>query len=403
MKMKSKNLAVKNPALVLGMFETGLAVGRSLGRKGITVYGCDKHKDIGFYSRYINASICPDPRNNELFLDWLRKKILSFDEKPVLYFTSDDFLLNFSGYRDEFKDIALFNLPPQSLLDQITDKYKQYKLAINAGINVPKTLLIEEGIPKEDITTLQYPVFVKGLDVTRWRAVFGGVKKGFLVHNEQEFEEILKALKENKIDGIVQELIYGTDDKHYKYCVYINEQGKVLNSFGLQKIRQNPIRFGVGSVVVSVVNSELKEVGEKLFKNIEYRGVGSAEFKKDERDGKWKLIEVNPRYWQQNGLTEFCGNNFAFSNYLDLTGQSVEAIEKYDIGKKWINIYMDIDSFMDYRKEKLITLSQWLSSIKGPKMFSDMAFDDIIPGFYEIRFGKKLFDIPKYFLRKLIK
>ena len=50
-----------NLAVVLGMFETGLAVGRSLGRAGIKVLGLDSVRKIGFYSKYIEARICPDP------------------------------------------------------------------------------------------------------------------------------------------------------------------------------------------------------------------------------------------------------------------------------------------------------------------------------------------------------
>ena len=54
-----------NPAVVLGMFDTGLAVGRSLGRAGIRVIGLDFSKKVGFYSKYIDAYICPNPSENE--------------------------------------------------------------------------------------------------------------------------------------------------------------------------------------------------------------------------------------------------------------------------------------------------------------------------------------------------
>ena len=55
----------ENPALILGLFETGLAVGRSLGRHDISVYGFDFKKDIGFFSKYIQAKICPHPLEQE--------------------------------------------------------------------------------------------------------------------------------------------------------------------------------------------------------------------------------------------------------------------------------------------------------------------------------------------------
>ena len=55
-----------NSAVVLGMFETGLGIGRSLGRNGIKVWGLDHKKDIGFYSKYIRALSCPHPFKDEI-------------------------------------------------------------------------------------------------------------------------------------------------------------------------------------------------------------------------------------------------------------------------------------------------------------------------------------------------
>ena len=83
----------KYPAVVLGMFETGLAIGRSLGRNGIRVFGLDFKKDVGFYSKYIRAEICPNPLTDEKkFLDYLIKFSNKFEHKPVLFVTSDNFL-----------------------------------------------------------------------------------------------------------------------------------------------------------------------------------------------------------------------------------------------------------------------------------------------------------------------
>jgi predicted ATP-grasp superfamily ATP-dependent carboligase len=47
--------------------------------------------------------------------------------------------------------------------------------------------------------------------------------------------------------------------------------------------------------VQSVEYPELLALGKAFFKKIGYRGVGSAEFKLDDRDGTLKLIELNPR------------------------------------------------------------------------------------------------------------
>ncbi|MFW6225310.1 MAG: hypothetical protein ACOC4B_03510 [Bacteroidota bacterium] len=201
----------------------------------------------------------------------------------------------------------------------------------------------------------------------------------------------------------MQEVIPGPDQHHFKYCTLRDNEGNEFNKFTLKKIRQYPPHFGVGSVVESVSNKKLEKAGKQFFDKIKYKGVGSAEFKLDQRDGKWKLIELNPRYWQQNSLAYSTGADFALNQYLSLTNQKIKEQKNFETGVKWINIYMDFASFLKYRKEGEITFWKWLKSLKGPKVFSDFAWDDLKPFFYEWGFGLKLLKAPVFLINKLIK
>ena len=385
------------------MFETGLGVGRSLGRKGISVIGLDFKKDIGFYSRYINGYICPHPIEEEKdFVEYLLKFGREQKVKPVLFITSDDFLFSISRNRKPLLKYFLINFPEEDIIESILDKFQQYRLAHRVGILVPKTFFPKNLSEVEEIKNeLSYPVFIKAQDVNLWRKNISKTIKGFIVMNEFELITKYQMIFNNGSNAIVQEIIKGPDTNHFKICCYISKKGNILLSFTLQKIRQQPIKFGVGAVVQSIHYPELMKVGEKFFSEIGYRGVGSAEFKLDERDGKLKLIELNPRYWQQNILSEKCGMNFPLIDYLEVTGQNPEPKFKFCKGIKWVNIYMDFDSFINYRREEGLTLNEWLKSLKNRKVFSDFASDDILPAFYEIRFGKRLFKIPQYIFRKI--
>jgi len=383
------------PAIVLGLFETGLAVGRSLGRNNIPVYGIDTHKDIGFYSKYIKGTICPDPSASETkFATWFINYLKSFREKPILFFTSDVFLGVFSQNRDQFHDLCRYNIPAHDLLFRISNKYEQYQLIKNHKILVPETRIIDHETILNGLDHMEYPLFLKGMDVVKWRAVFGGTKKGILIQDSDELIETAAILGKHRLRGIMQEVVKGPDTNHFKYCVYRNSENETLNQFMLQKIRQHPAHFGVGSAVKSVFNKDLQKAGRELFTKLKYSGVGSAEFKYDERDGNWKLIEVNPRYWQQYALTEYCKNSFSLNQYLDLTGQNPLKNKSYDTGKIWVNIYMDFSSYLQYRKESGLNFLQWIRSLKGKKIFPDFAWDDIIPVFYESRFGKRFLRLP---------
>ncbi|MFW6225309.1 MAG: hypothetical protein ACOC4B_03505 [Bacteroidota bacterium] len=164
--MKNKNLNNNHPALILGLFETALGIARSLGRKGISVYGIDKNKDIGFYSKYIKATLCPDPvLYEDKFINWLENYISGFNEKPILYFTSDDYLMAFTKNRDMFEDKVSYILPEHDFLEKVADKYSQYNLAKEANVAVPETKIVSKSAYVNDFKGMDYPLFIKGLEV----------------------------------------------------------------------------------------------------------------------------------------------------------------------------------------------------------------------------------------------
>jgi len=395
----------QNPALVLGMFETGLGVARSLGREGVKVFGFDFKKDIAFYSHYVHAKLCPHPlESQEEFLSCLQVWAKLQSEKPVLFVTSDNFLLAISRNREKLSDNFLFNLPAQDTIEAIVDKFRQHQLAVSVKVDTPRTYCFDSLAAAETMASgMPYPVFIKALDVNSWKKAISGTIKGFVAKNRGELLTQLSGIFAKKVAVIVQEIIPGPDTSHFKFCGYVNREGRLLLGFTLRKLRQNPVHFGVGAVVESIDYPELFEIGSEFFKDISYRGVGSAEFKLDERDGKLKLIELNPRYWQQNSLATACGMNFPLADYLEVTGQNPTLQPEYRTGIKWVNRYMDFDSFLRYRKEGVLTFSAWRKSLAGKNVYSDFTWDDPIPAFYEIGFGLKLVKAPWYLFKKLSK
>jgi D-aspartate ligase len=403
--MPGKNLKTeKYDTVVFGLFETGLGVIRSLGQNGLRVIGVDFKRNIGIMSKYARSIKCPHPLQKESeFIDWVRSNFSDNHPLPV-FITQDDFLSVFSRNRKTLSEYFVFNMIDHSLLESIADKYQQNTLAVKAGIETPNTWLINE---PSDLMLIQddigYPVIIKGRDVNSWRNEISRSIKVYLANDLNQLTSILQLILEKGISVIVQEVIPGPDTNHYKYCSYTSEDGKILAEFTIRKIRQNPVRFGVGSVVESVYNSELIELGRKLFSKIGYIGIGSIEFKQDQSDGIIKLIEINPRYWQQNSLATECGINFPYINYLDLLNRNQDSVKDFKPGIKWINILMDFDSFLTYRKEGNLSYKDWRNSLKGEKIYSDFTWDDPLPRLYQFGFGPNFHKIPKHIIKKLRK
>lgn len=403
--MPESNLkANRYDAVVFGLFETGLGVIRSLGQSGLRVIGADHKINIGGISKYAKSFRCPHPLYQESeFIDWIKSNFSDNHPLPV-FITQDDFLTVFSRNQKTMNEYFVFNMIDHSLLESITDKYQQSVLAAKAGIETPNTWQVVE---KSDLTHIQddlnFPVIIKGQDVNRWRNEISRNIKVYLANDLNELKSTIQRILDRRIPVIIQEVIPGPETNHYKYCSYTSADGKILCEFTLRKIRQNPVRFGVGALVESVYSRELIEQGRKLFSGIGFIGVGSAEFKLDQNDAILKLIEINPRYWQQNSLATKCGINFPYINYLDLLNRDLDPVMEFKTGIKWINSLKDFDAFLTNRKEGNLSFKEWRNSLKGKKVYSDFTWDDPLPRLYQFGFGPNFYRIPKHILKKLRK
>ena len=64
---------------------------------------------------------------------------------------------------------------------------------------------------------------------------------------------------------------------------------------------------------------EMRTVGERFLSLIDYSGVGEVEFMRDPRDGVYKLLEVNPRFWGWHSLAIAAGIDLPYLWYRDAT------------------------------------------------------------------------------------
>jgi D-aspartate ligase len=102
--------------------------------------------------------------------------------------------------------------------------------------------------------------------------------------------------------------------------------------------------YGSRSFVKSAWVPEILEIGRRMLKRLEYRGIFEIEFKRDARDGTFKIIEFNPRCWSQIMLATRANVNVAHRAYLDLgngPGKRV-AFKASRKNKFWINFERDL-------------------------------------------------------------
>jgi predicted ATP-grasp superfamily ATP-dependent carboligase len=389
--------------VVLSLFATGLGAVRSLAAGGVDVIGMDSDPAMpGFRSRRCRAELCPDPVTEpDALVQYLLERTSSIPRGSVVFPASDAFVLFLSRHREALADHYRFALPEGDVLEAIIDKRKQYDLAERAGIPYPATHYPETSADVERIADgIDYPVLVKPYVGHLWRARFGGEHKGFKVHDGARLREVFEEILEARIPAMVQSLVLGPNTNHYKLSAYVAQDGEPQALFGLRKIRQYPPEFGVGTLVESVDEPEVTDLGLRFLRAVGYRGIGSVELKRDERDGGLKLIELNPRLWQQSSLATACGLNFPMLQYADLTGHPPVRPAPYRTGVRWLDAIPDFQSFRAQRKTLGAGWWDWPRSLRRVRAFSTFSASDPRPYLYENLWGLRYLRLPYYLLKQ---
>jgi len=374
------------PAVVLSLYYSGLALVRSLGRRGIPVYAMDHAvTDVGLYSKYAQRYICPDPKIQPdrllRHLKNLRKKVAC---SPVLFPTGDEYVLLVSRNREELNEDFEIIMADRQVQEDLVSKSGLHEIAICAGIPEPQTCIIKSSNELSYVSEeIPYPCLVKPAYSKSWHKpeiqALVGHKKVIKVDTPEMLIYWYNKIAPIEPRMIVQEVIPGGDDHLYYVPSYLDRNSRILGAFIGRKVRVTPIHFGSASFVETIYDQKLLELNRKLLHSVKYRGLVGVEYKLDPRDGEYKLIEVNARWGLWDGLGAYCGIDLAHIAYLDAIGQKVEPVSAYHTGKKWFSLDRDLSAFLQYRKEGSLNLKNWLATLSFSMMHACFAREDLRP------------------------
>jgi D-aspartate ligase len=382
-------------ALVMEMGQNGLGVARSLGREGISVIGMDFSSEApGLRSTYCNPVLGPHPiKHPEQVLSILLNVGKRLGEKGVLYPAADEYVLFTSRHRRELAEYFRLAIPPEKVVESILNKRTQYMLAKEAGVNYPNTYFPESPSDVEKIKDeIKYPVIIKPYYPHLWIPRFGN--KGFSVSNPQELVRRYTDVFAAHLQAMIQSIVPGPHVNLILVSTYVTKQGRPIVSFASRKIRQHPTDFGIGTCIESIHDKKAVQLGLDFLESIGYRGIGELEFKKDARDGEYKLIELNARIWTYNILATCAGINFPLIQYLDLTDQPIAIPNDYQDSMQWLNATLDLLAFRELNHARKLTFLSWMKSIWNTDCHAYFAWDDLKP--FVRQYQNNLSQLPNY-------
>jgi D-aspartate ligase len=360
-----------------------MGIVRSLGRLGLAVHVVhDDRWAPPDFSRYLAGKFTSslDDAAGDGLLDDLLDVGRKLGHRSVLI-PVDDVTALFVD--DHAKTLgAWFILPdrPAGLAQSLSSKQELGLLCRQLGVPAP-----EMAVPQSrgDVTAFakqaQFPVVVKAIDPMLLRQRVG-TRSVVIVEGP---DALLEAYDAMEVGGnpnfLLQEYIPGGPDSIWMFNGYFDNRSECLFGFTGTKLRQYPPYTGPACLAVCRRNPPLEQATKDLLKTIGYRGIVDLGYRYDARDGRYKLLDVNPRIGATFRLfTATNGMDVARALYLDLTGQPVPRSAARD-GRKWIVEHHDLLASRQYHRDGQLSFKDWARSLRGVREAAWFAWDDPAP------------------------
>jgi predicted ATP-grasp superfamily ATP-dependent carboligase len=327
----------------MNVFYTGLGIVRSLGQRGIRIIGLSAHRGIyGNFTRFASIRRSPDSRENP---DDLLRFLLALErEAPagsVIFPTRDDDVVFLDRHRERLSQHFHLALPSSEPLRAALDKWETARCAEAAGVTGPRSCVVTD---TESLMTVadvvDYPCVLKPISAHHWRKATNwetvGRRKAIAIDSKAELIEQYRVVSPVEPRALIQEIVPGADDRLWVAACYFDRNSKFVAGFTAQKLFQVPEGFGTGCIVQSFSNPEVLEMARRLLEQMRYVGIAEVEFKKDSRSDVYKLIEINPRPWDQHRLGFACGVDLIYCAWCELTGIPLPTFPAQSVGQKWI-------------------------------------------------------------------
>jgi predicted ATP-grasp superfamily ATP-dependent carboligase len=237
--------------------------------------------------------------------------------RPVLILTSDESVNFISEQRQQIESRFRISLPSAAMVRSLSDKTKFQELAEREGFSVPRSVCVADDRSLERLGTLQPPLVIKPADKTL--VLRGAAERAVCVESVSEARRLASEMLRSAPSVIVQEWIDGPDTELFFALFACDRNAQILGLFPGRKLVCWPPAIGSTAVCVAApeVARELTAQTTQFIRSVGYRGLGSLEFKRDSRTGRFLIIEptVGRTDWQEE-IATLCGVNLPLLTYL---------------------------------------------------------------------------------------
>lgn len=373
------------PALIVKIGQYPLHSGgvgaiRTLGRLGVPVYAMTEG---GFtpaaLSRYLKGKFLSRATGHEepeQLIAALRDIGERLGRRSVMIPTDDEAAVLIAEHASELSDHFLFPEISPGLPRKLASKWSLYKLCSKHDIPSPVSVYPSS---KEEMAAFAaqctFPVVAKAADA--WAQVHApAVSDTTVLHNPEEL--LALAPPGDQHPGIILQEYIPVPREHaldWNVQMYCDANSTFLVSFTGFKFRSWPPHAGITACGYTADNPYLAELTQRFCKEIGYQGIADVEWRFDQRDGLYKLMDFNPRMGNQFRLYETtAGIDVIRALHLDLTGRKVPVGQEVKRRKLVVEPF-DLPARLAYRRAG----STKPKPERAPTELAWLAADDPLP------------------------
>ena len=377
-----------------GFYRSVLAISRSLTRIGYEVHILTSNKKFGIIQNLLKTKYCSNFRfipdllkNQERSISYLLKYVKLYQIYTIIPVTdtTSSFL---SFYKDKLNIKIL--TPKFSIFYKAINKWETLKLAKKLNISIPKTIEFKNTNEIRDkirLKNFKFPLILK--PKIRGDKLFG--TKLIFKHKDLEyygkcFNKVGKKLPfYNYNEPLIQEFIKG---RIYDCCT-LSYKGNVKSWLTQVRHRNTESFGGAGVVNITTETEEIINLSKKLLNFLNWTGPAQVEWIRD-KNGNFKLMEINPRFWGTLQLSIDAGINFPSLALRLLEGKDPKFRLDYTIGlkKRWL-IPEELISVIKDKKRIFKRLNEFFNfgEFLSSNVVSNIDIDDLRPFFFNLIFS----------------
>lgn len=327
--------------IVLGEGITALGVLRTLARGGISTLVAETADPLVRHSRWFRPLPRGTPPIGSSPLEaWLSALPV---ERAVLMPCSDHRVSEVANLPSPLRERFPAVVPSATTLARFVDKGHFAQLLQSTGTPHPFSTQLPHADALNDVPDAVFAdAILKPRDSQSFMRRYG--VKALHVRTRRAAADELARVHGDGFAVILQEYVPGPAANHYFIDGFIDRHGTLRAVFVRQRLRMYPLDFGNSTALVSVAPDAARAAVDALttlLAGVGYVGIFSAEFKRDARDGMFKILEVNARPWWYVDFAARCGVDVCRMAYDSALGRAVPTLRRYQTRRTLVFPYYD--------------------------------------------------------------